>query len=60
MTTTIVKIVLIPHLKNESSAEEDAILEIRPEEESNSEVTNEFQNFILKTKHGGALVHSHV
>jgi hypothetical protein len=50
--------VLIPHI--ESSAEEDAILEIRPEEESNSEVTNEFQNFILKTKHGGALVHSHV
>ena len=35
----------MPHLKNGSSVEEDAILEIRPEEESKSELTDEFQIF---------------
>jgi hypothetical protein len=33
----------MPHLKSGSNVAEDAILEIRPEEESNSEVTDEFQ-----------------
>ena len=36
---------VMPRLKNGSSVEEDAILEIGPEEESNSELTDEFQNF---------------
>ena len=35
----------MPCLKNGNSVEEDAILEIGPEEESNSELTDEFQIF---------------
>ena len=47
VTTTIVKILSMPYLKSGSNVAEDAILEIRPEEESNSEVTDEFQMFNL-------------
>ena len=36
---------VMPCLKNGNSVEEDAILEIGPEEESNSELTDEFQIF---------------
>ena len=36
---------VMPRLKNGNSVEEDAILEIGPEEESNSELTDEFQIF---------------
>ena len=43
VSTTIVKILWMPHLKSGSNVAEDAILEKRPEEESNSEVTDEFQ-----------------
>ena len=42
----------MPH-SDKNSVEEDA------EEESNSEVTNEFPIFIIKTKHGGTLVPNH-
>ena len=37
----------MPHLKSKSNVAEDAILEIRPAEESDSEVTDEFQIFNL-------------
>ena len=42
----------MPH-SDKNSVEEDA------EEESNSEVTEELPIFIIKTKHGGALVPNH-
>ena len=47
VSTTIVKMLSMPHLKSKSNVAEDAILEIRPEEESNSEATNDFQIFNL-------------